>query len=95
MRTSMRDRARAVAVSVTDTDLVVDLEDGRVLHVPLEWFPRLLKATPEERSDVRLIGRGIGMHWPDVDEDISVSGLLIGRSDELPAGSADEAPCRP
>jgi hypothetical protein len=52
------------------------LADGRELAVPLEWFPRLRDATPEQRSNWRLIGRGQGIHWADVDEDISVAGLL-------------------
>jgi hypothetical protein len=55
---------------------VVHLEDGRSLTVPLEWFPRLREATPEQLSRWRLIGPGTGIHWPDLDEDISVAGLL-------------------
>lgn len=68
----------ATAVDVkTDADLLrVTLADGRELAVPLEWFPRLRDATPEQRGHWRLIGRGQGIHWPDVDEDISVAGLL-------------------
>jgi hypothetical protein len=54
----------------------VRLEDGRSLSVPLEWFPRLRDATSEQRSHGELIGPGIGIHWPDLDEDISVAGLL-------------------
>ena len=86
MRTSMHDRSRASDVSVTDDELVVHLDDGRVLHVPLEWFPRLVKATPEQRCNCRLVGRGIGIHWPDLDEDLSVEGLLVGRPEELSHG---------
>jgi hypothetical protein len=86
MRTSMRDRARASHVTLTEDELVVHLEDGRVLHVPLEWFPRVLKATPEERRNCRLVGRGVGIHWPDLDEDLSVEGLLVGRPEELAHG---------
>jgi hypothetical protein len=85
----MRDRARASDVSVTDDHVVVHLEDGRVLHVPLEWFPRLVQATPEHRNNCRLVGRGVGIHWPDVDEDLSVEGLLIGRSEERTTESLD------
>jgi hypothetical protein len=68
----------ATAVSVqTDSSLLrVTLADGRELAAPLEWFPRLRDATPEQRLNWRFIGRGQGIHWPDVDEDISVTGLL-------------------
>lgn len=69
----------AVAVHCTDNDLVVSLSDGRVLSVPLAWFPRLAHATPEQLSDFELIGDGEGIHWPSIDEDISIAGLLEGR----------------
>ncbi len=65
----------AVDVSVSDV-LHVVLADGRELSAPLVWFPRLLDATPTQRTHWRLIGRGEGIHWPDVDEDVSVLGLL-------------------
>jgi hypothetical protein len=68
--------ATAVDVTVTDDQLVVILADGRELAAPLTWFPRLLEATDEQRRKWRLIGRGQGIHWPDVDEDISVASLL-------------------
>ena len=68
----------ARSVSCTPSDLVVGLSDGRVLSVPLTWFPRLLEASPEERSHFELLGNGEGIHWPDVDEDLSVEGLLLG-----------------
>jgi hypothetical protein len=71
--------AEAQQVSVTDDTLVVDLVDGRTVSVPLSWYPRLTHGTPAERSKWRLIGRGEGIHWPDLDEDISVAGLLAGR----------------
>ncbi len=71
--------ARAVDVTVTDDELAVQLEDGRTLVVPLVWYPRLLSGTKRERSRWRLIGRGVGIHWPALDEDISVEGLLAGR----------------
>jgi hypothetical protein len=71
--------AEAQQVSVTDDTLVVDLVDGRTVSVPLSWYPRLAYGTPAERSKWRLIGRGEGVHWPDLDEDISVAGLLAGR----------------
>ena len=69
----------AESVRVTDDTLSVDLSDGRTISVPLAWFPRLLQATPEERNHWRLIGKGHGIHWEDLDEDISVEGLLVGR----------------
>ena len=68
--------ASVVDVTTDDSSLHVTLADGRELAVPLEWFPRLRVATPEQRKNRRLIGRGQGIHWPDVDEDISVAGLL-------------------
>jgi hypothetical protein len=69
----------AEGVTVTEDTLSVDLSDGRTIAVPLAWFPRLLHATPKERSKWRLIGRGHGIHWAELDEDISVEGLLAGR----------------
>ena len=68
--------ATAVDAMVTDDRLVVILADGRELSAPLVWFPRLLEATADQRRNWRLIGRGHGIHWPDVDEDISVASLL-------------------
>ena len=69
--------AEKVTVSV-DT-LCVDLSDGRTISVPLSWYPRLMHATPAERKRWRLIGRGLGINWVDIDEDISVEGLLAGK----------------
>ncbi len=69
----------AIGVAVTDEALTVELNDGRTISVPLAWYPRLLHATPEERGDWRLIGKGQGIHWKTLDEDISVEGLLAGR----------------
>lgn len=66
-------------ITVTDDTLSVDLSDGRTISVPILWYPRLAHATPPERNKWRLIGKGIGVHWEDVDEDISVEGLLLGR----------------
>lgn len=66
----------AIDVQADEVLLRVMLADGRELAAPLEWFPRLRDATPEQRNHWRLIGRGQGIHWPDVDEDISVSSLL-------------------
>jgi hypothetical protein len=66
-------------VTVTDDTLSVDLSDGRTIAVPLAWFPRLQFATPEERNNWRLIGKGHGIHWEEADEDISIEGLILGR----------------
>lgn len=66
-------------VSLTDESLIVELEDGRTLTAPLCWFPRISHATPEERANWRLIGPGIGIHWEDIDEDVSVESLLLGK----------------
>jgi hypothetical protein len=70
---------RAVAVRVTDREVIVDLVDGRTVLAPISWYPRLRLATRQERRQWRLIDRGAGIHWPDIDEDISVAGLLAGR----------------
>ncbi len=72
--------ARAQNVAVTDDTLAVDLSDGRTISVPLAWYPRLVYATPEERNNWRFIGDKEGMHWPDLDEDVSVANLLAGKS---------------
>ena len=69
----------ATDVHVTDDTLTVDLSDGRSISVPISWFPRLVQATESDRKNWRLIGKGHGIHWEDVDEDISVEGLLAGR----------------
>src|SRR5215210_2315529 len=81
MTTSGTERrgALATAVEVSDDALAVELDDGRTLSVPLAWYPRLLNGSAAERGHWRLIGRGEGIHWPDLDEDISVEGLLAGR----------------
>lgn len=65
-------------VRVDEGTLSVDLMDGRTIVVPLFWFPRLLKASPKERNNWEVAGAGFGIHWPDVDEDLSVEGLLLG-----------------
>lgn len=72
--------AEAQQVMVTDDALVVDLVDGRSVSVPLARYPRLAHGTAEERAKWRLIGRGEGIHWEDLDEDVSVEGLLSGRA---------------
>jgi hypothetical protein len=68
--------ANAIDVVCTDDQLQVKLSDGRMISAPLAWSSRLLAATPAQRKNWRLIGGGVGIHWPDVDEDISVKGLL-------------------
>jgi hypothetical protein len=77
---------RVKDVRFTQDSLVVDLLDGRTISVPLVWYPRLLSATPAQRANWRLAGAGFGIHWPDVDEDLSVEGLLRGAP--APRGSA-------
>ena len=74
-------------VSVTKDALTVDLSDGRTISVPLGWYPRLMHATPNERKNWRLIGRGQGIHWEDIDEDISIECLLAGR----PSGESQDS----
>jgi hypothetical protein len=69
----------AEKVMVTEDTLNVDLSDGRTISVPLTWFPRLVHASREQRDNWRLIGRGHGIHWDDIDEDISVEGIIAGR----------------
>jgi hypothetical protein len=75
----MSSSVKAISVRFDQDSMWVDLSDGRVLGVPLAWFPRLLKATPEERGQVRISSRGL--HWESIDEDISVAGLLAGLGD--------------
>jgi hypothetical protein len=70
---------RAARVRVTKDAVVVDLDDGRTVLAPVAWYPRLQHATTQERNNCRLIGNGEGIHWPDLDEDISVDGLLRGK----------------
>jgi len=79
--------ARAQNVQVTDDELIVALDDGRTIVVPLAWYPRLLHGTKEERENWRLIGAGEGIHWPDLDEDISIEHLLAG----VPSGESQRS----
>jgi hypothetical protein len=91
MRSSIAENttARAVAVVVTTVSLRVDLADGRSISVPLGWYPRLEAGSPAERRRWRLVEGGRGIHWPDLDEDVSVEGLVAGRrSQERPASLA-------
>jgi Protein of unknown function (DUF2442) len=69
---------RVLDVAFSDDALSVSLRDGRVISVPLVWYPRLLNATPAQRENWKIAGGGYGMHWPDVDEDLSTEGLLRG-----------------
>ena len=78
----------ATGVELSETMLKVVLDDGRELSVPIEWFPRLRDATSKQRANWRFIGRGEGIHWSDVDEDISVAGLLRGRIAKRPKDRA-------
>ena len=73
------DSLLAKSVRVTDDYLIVDLEDGRKIHVPLAWYPRLQEGKGQERDNWRLIGLGQGIHWPDLDEDISTASLIAGK----------------
>ena len=82
--------ALALGVAVTDDAVTVDLVDGRTLSVPIAWYPRLAHATPAERANWRLVGRGEGIHWSDLDEDISVDGLLAGRASRESQASLDK-----
>lgn len=71
-------------VRFDDYSLIVDLVDGRTISVPLAWFPRLLHATPAQRGHWEVAGAGFGIHWPEIDEDLSTEGLLAG----VPAAAA-------
>jgi hypothetical protein len=79
--------AMAKSARVTARALIVELQDGRTVSVPLQWYPRLAHGSPREREQWELIGPGVGIHWPALDEDISVDGLLQG----LPSGESDES----
>ncbi|HRQ13745.1 MAG TPA: DUF2442 domain-containing protein [Promineifilum sp.] len=81
--------ARIISVSVTDDTLAADLEDGRTIAVPIGWYPRLAYATDAERANFEPSGAGLGIHWPDLDEDVGVEGMLLGkRSAESPESLA-------
>jgi hypothetical protein len=70
---------RIIDITVTDDTLSVDLEDGRTIAIPLGWYPRLAYGTPTERANFQISGAGYGIHWPDLDEDIGVEGILLGK----------------
>ncbi len=77
----------ALDVLLTEDTLSVDLSDGRSISVPIAWFPRLLHSSEQDRNNWRLIGKGQGIHWEDIDEDISIEGLIVGR----PSGESQES----
>ncbi len=79
--------ARVLKVTVTDDTLSVDLEDGRSVSVPIGWYPRLAQGTESERANFEISGAGYGLHWPDLDEDIGVEGLLLGKRSAESSGS--------
>jgi len=85
MRTGSWDEPRVTAVEVTDTLIVVHLADGRTISVPLAWSWRLSDATPEQRAHYEIFGGGTGIRWPDIDEDLSVRGMLEGAPARRPA----------
>ncbi|MBI2202720.1 MAG: DUF2442 domain-containing protein [Candidatus Rokubacteria bacterium] len=101
MNTAASTEPRIEHVRVTDDEIIARLADGRVISVPLAWSWRLSEATPEQRAHFRLIGSGQGIHWPDVDEDISIEGMLHGvparrpRSPEAPARRATSRDRKP
>ena len=74
----VNDTPRIIAMRVTDDSITAELADGRSISVPLAWSWRLSEATPEQRSNFEIIGSGLGVHWPDIDEDISATGMLYG-----------------
>ena len=77
---------RIIKVTVTNDTLSVDIEDGRTIAVPIGWFPRLAHGTPAELANFQISGSGYGIHWPDLDEDIGIEGLLLGKkSTESPS----------
>jgi hypothetical protein len=78
MNIVVSDSPRITDIKVTDESIIAHLADGRVISVPLAWSWRLSEATPEQRSKFQIIGSGQGVHWPDIDEDISAAGMLFG-----------------
>ena len=81
---------RIVNVTITDDTLAVDLEDGRTIAVPIGWYPRLAYGTPAERANFQISGAAYGIHWPDLDEDIGVEGLLLGKKSTESQGSFEQ-----
>lgn len=81
------DEIKAHTLIVTDESLALDLADGRTISVPLHWYPRLVHATPQERNNWRWIGDKEGVHWPELDEDISIENFVFGK----PSGESQES----
>jgi hypothetical protein len=79
--------AIATNVVVTDDSLIVDLEDGPTIAVPIVWYPRMLHASREERNNWRFVGRGEGIHWPELDEDLGIENILSGK----PSGESQQS----
>jgi hypothetical protein len=77
---------KIIHVTITDDTLSIDLEDGRSIEVPIGWYPRLAYGTPVERANFQISSAGYGIHWPDLDEDLGVEGILLGKkSSESPS----------
>jgi len=89
MSTVIQTEARVSTVTVTDQAIVAHLCDGRIISVPLAWSWRLLDATPEQRARWEIIGDGQGIHWPDLDEDISIEGMMRGTPARRPTRAAE------
>src|SRR6266498_3182331 len=79
--------ARITRKTISEDTLSVDLEDGRTIAVPIGWYPRLAHGTPAERANFQISGAGYGIHWPELDEDIGVEGLLLGKKSTESAAS--------
>ena len=90
MRLEHLNLPRVINASVTDDTLSVDLEDGRTVSVPIGWYPRLAHGTSAERANVQIAGSGFGLHWPDLDEDIGIEGILLGRRSNESAKSFEK-----
>src|SRR3972149_11561343 len=95
MNTAARTDPRIQEARVTEDEIIAYLVDGRVVSVPLAWSWRLSDATPAQRANFRLIGTGQGVHWPDIDEDISAEGMLHGIPARRPKSAARAARVRP
>ena len=79
LKTEVVQVASARNITITEDTLTAELDDGRIIAVPLAWYPRLVHGTPEERNNWRLIGKGEGIHWSNLDEDISIESLVLGK----------------
>ena len=75
---AIEQHAKARSVRIEDENLIVDLSDGRTISAPLVWFPRLTSANKQQLMNWKILGNGEGIHWPDLDEDLSIAGLLAG-----------------